>query len=205
MRRIAFVRLALAFLAVQRSLILLRLADAAGVGSVVVALEMNHAIQASVRGASTLVAMLVQRPSAEVSACLVNRRVACCMSTGKVSVRETLSRSYVANNALLPIKMLTSWSGRRRKPIQTTHQQTGLSSTRIPGDHTSHEKETMTLREGGASALYRDAYATLAQEVLVTRFAAGAGGGRACRQRVSSRQSCASYFRLVQDLQMALR
>ena len=62
----------------------------------------------------------------------------------------------------------------------------------------------MTLREGGASALYRSAYATLAQEVLVTRFASGVGGGRACRQRVSSRQSCASYFRPVQDLQVAL-
>ena len=61
MRRIAFVCLALALLAVQMPLILLRLADAAGVGSVVVAVEMDHAVQAGERGASTLVAMLVER------------------------------------------------------------------------------------------------------------------------------------------------
>ena len=60
MRRTAFVRFALAFLAVQMSLILLRFADAAGVRSVVVAVEMDHAVQAGEGGASTLVAMLVE-------------------------------------------------------------------------------------------------------------------------------------------------
>ena len=58
--RIAFVRLALAFLAIQVALILLRLADAAGVRAVIVAVEVHHAIQAGEGGASTLVAMAVE-------------------------------------------------------------------------------------------------------------------------------------------------